>query len=78
MGVTFSYGLGIRQIIYPWISKEKVTSDSSQLRWVRTHTDDVQNQIHGILAYFYQVYRQIREKDKYQKTDSNTDDVPKF
>lgn len=45
----------------------------------RTYTDDVQNQIHGILAYFsYYVYRQIRDKDKYQKTNSNMIYVPKF
>src|SRR5512146_607497 len=32
IGVTFSYGLGIRQMIYPRTSTENVTSDSPQLR----------------------------------------------
>src|SRR5512144_1062872 len=31
IGVTFSYGLGIRQMIYPRTSTENVTSDSPQL-----------------------------------------------
>src|SRR5512142_1699212 len=30
IGVTFSYGLGIRQMIYPRTSTENVTSDSPQ------------------------------------------------
>src|SRR5512146_993792 len=38
IGVTFSYGLGIRQMIYPRTSTENVTSDSPQLRRPRGDT----------------------------------------